>query len=209
MLVTQSGNGLAGIRLLSSYSVWTTLGIIGLRLILGGWAQMLGIVNRKSLTATTLLLLLCSCGPPTQRQPQAQQQTEEPAPFRAPSASELFDLQSKCTAMGEKLMKDNFIGDTLTQDQVSHYNPKDNRCYVKLTVSPADSTRQDIGWNYYLYDGQSKETLAYAIYKGETKTGMVNDSSLLKIMQKKKQSETDAAAISELIDSFVTTDRRP
>jgi hypothetical protein len=38
---------------------------------------------------------------------------------------------------------------------------------------------------------------------------MVFDSSLQKLMQEKKQSDTDAEAISDLIDSFVATDRRP
>jgi hypothetical protein len=44
--------------------------------------------------------------------------------------------------------------------------------------------------------------------KGEKKNGMVLDSSLLKLMQEKKQSNTDADAIGELIDGFVATDRR-
>lgn len=159
----------------------------------------------KRLTATALLLLLCSCGPSKEKHP------EEPALFRTPSATELFDLQSKCSAMGEKVLEGNIIGNALTQEQVSHYNPKDNRCYVKLTVSTADLTkpRENYIEDVYLNDGQSTELLADVFYKGEKKSGMVNDSSLLKLMQEKKQSNTDADAISDLIDSFVSTDRRP
>ena len=144
--------------------------------------------------------------------PKPQPVSAAPAPlFREATATELFVLQSKCTAMGEKVMAENFIGDALTQEQVSHYNPKDNRCYVKLTVSTANLTtpRENYIEDVYLKDGQSKELLADVFYKGEKKSGSVFDSSLQKLMQEKKQSDTDADAISDLIDSFVAADRRP
>jgi hypothetical protein len=54
-----------------------------------------------------------------------------------------------------------------------------------------------------------EEMLADMFVKGEKKSGMVFDSSLQKIMLEKKQSDTDADAISSLMDSFVTTDRKP
>ena len=113
--------------------------------------------------------------------------------------------------MGEKVLQNNIIGSALTQEQVSHYNPKDNRCYVRLTVSTGDLTtpREKYIQDTYLEDGQSGEMLADTFVKGETKSGMVFDSSLKKIMQEKKQSNTDFDAISDLIDSFVATDRRP
>lgn len=157
----------------------------------------------KGLTVIALLLL-CSCGPSKQKQP------EEASPYRAPSATELFDLQSKCTAMGVKILEENSIGNALTQEQVSHYNPKDNRCYVKLSVSTADLTtpRENYVEDDYLEDGQSGEILADTFVKGQKKSGMVFDSSLQKLMQEKKQSDTDADAISDLIDSFVATERR-
>jgi hypothetical protein len=113
--------------------------------------------------------------------------------------------------MGERIMNENIVGSALTQDEASHYNPKDNRCYVKLTVSTADlRTPQDsVINNDYLYDGQSKEMLAYVTRKGSDKSGMVFDDSLLNLMQEKKQSNTDPNDISDVIDSFVTTERRP
>jgi hypothetical protein len=159
----------------------------------------------KRLTVTALLLLLCSCDRLSK-----QKQPEAASSYRAPSATELFDLQSKCTAMGEKVLEGNFIGNALTQEQVSHYNPKDNRCYVKLSVSTADLTtpRENYIEDDYLYDGQSKEILADTFVKGDKKSGMVFDSSLRKLLQEKKQSDTDFDAISDLIDSFVATERR-
>lgn len=113
--------------------------------------------------------------------------------------------------MGEKVLENNIIGNALTQDQVSHYNPRDNRCYVKLTVSTADFTtpRERFESTAYLHDGQSKELLAYMQYKGGNKSGMIYDSSLHTLMLAKNKLDTDADAISDLIDSFVTTDRRP
>jgi hypothetical protein len=161
----------------------------------------------KRLLATALLLCLCSCDRLTkQKLPE-----DAASPFRVPTASELFDLQSKCSAMGEKLMQDNLIGSDETQSQVSHYNPKDNRCYVKLSVSTANlsAPREKYVEDDYLIDGQSKEQLAYLLVKGEKKTGMALDSSLQTLMQDKKQSFTDADAVSDLMDSFVATDRKP
>jgi hypothetical protein len=61
----------------------------------------------------------------------------------------------------------------------------------------------------YLYDGQSREMLAYISTKGDKRVGRIWDSGLLKLMQEKKQSDTDVDAISDLIDSFAATDRRP
>lgn len=160
----------------------------------------------KRLTITTLLLSLCACD--TASKPK---QPEAAPSYRVPSATELFDLQSKCTAMGEKVLEGNFIGNALTQDQVSHYNPKDNRCYVRLTVSTADLTtpRENYMEDVYLEDGQSGELLAHIFVKGEKMGGMIHDSDLLKIMQEKKQSNTDFYAISDLIDSFVASERKP
>jgi hypothetical protein len=149
----------------------------------------------------------CSCD----RLSKPTQPVEPPPLFRTPSATELFDLQSKCTAMGEKVMEGNVIGNALTQEQVSHYNPKDNRCYVKLDVHTANLTtpREDYMDSDYLYDGQSREMLAYISTRGDKRVGRIWDSGLLKLMQEKKQSDTDVDAISDLIDSFAATDRRP
>ena len=173
---------------------------------------MLPIMKRLMVTA---LLLLCSCDSiKRQKQPAeavSASPSQAPSPFRAPTATEMFDLQSKCSAMGERILRENSVGVALTQEQVSHYNPKDNRCYVKLSVHTADLTtpREKYTEDDYLEDGQTGEMLAYTVLKGETKSGMVFDASLLKLMQTQNQSNTDASAISDLIDGFVGTDRRP
>jgi hypothetical protein len=180
----------------------------------GKWAdycQRIIVPIMKRLIVTALLLSLCSCRPSKHDQPEQRQQPEATSPLRAPSATELFDLQSKCTVLGEKILRDNIIGDALTQEQVSHYNPKDNRCYVRLDVHTADLTtsRENYTEDEYLEDGQTDEMLAYVTQKGEKRSGMVFDSSLLGLLKEKQQSDTDPDAINDLIDSFVSTDRRP
>src|SRR5207253_8552320 len=54
------------------------------------------------------------------------------------SATEVFNLRSKCAELGEKIMKNTVIGDELKKEQLSHYEPKTNRCYVRLTVWKAN-----------------------------------------------------------------------
>lgn len=160
---------------------------------------------KRLIVTTALLLSLCSCNTTPKPKP------DEASTFRAPSATELFDLQSKCSLLGAKILEGNFIGKALTQEQVSHYNPKDNRCYVKLTVSSADLMTPPDKYtdDNFLYDGQSKEMLAYATGTGQKKASMVFDVSMKKILQEKKESDSDFYAVNELIDSFVATERKP
>ena len=81
-------------------------------------------------------------------------------PFQPPTATEVFNLRSKCAELGEKIMKNNVIGAGRTQSQLSHYEPKTNRCYVQLTVSPVDPAKGDDYFQQSLYDGQTGLVLA-------------------------------------------------
>jgi len=65
-----------------------------------------------------LLLVLCSCDRLSKKNDAGQKQPEEAPSFRALSATELFDLQSRCTLMGEKIMQESHIGTAMTQQQV-------------------------------------------------------------------------------------------
>lgn len=80
--------------------------------------------------------------------------------FRSPTATEVFNLRSKCAELGEKIMKNTVTGDELTKNQVSHYDPKTNRCYVQLTVWNAKLGKGDEYFQEYLYDGQTGQLLA-------------------------------------------------
>ena len=80
--------------------------------------------------------------------------------FRSPTATEVFDLRSKCAERGEKIMKDTAISSALKKDQVSHYEPKTNRCYVQLTVWSGDLAKGSEHFQQSLFDGQTGQELA-------------------------------------------------
>ena len=100
---------------------------------------------------------------------------ENSAHYRGPTAREVFDLRSKCATLGEKILADNMIGPALTQEQVTHYNPQTNRCYVKLEVSSADPTtpRDKFIWSRNLFDGQTGQMLVRASAKGNGKSAYI------------------------------------
>ncbi len=93
-----------------------------------------------------------------------------------PTATEVFQLRSLCVKLGEQLFDEMAIGSALTKEQVSHYDPKSNRCYVELTVhkiSPKDANDDYI--NRTVYDGQTKDLLAFAKIERGTRVGMIFD----------------------------------
>ena len=93
----------------------------------------------------SLLLILVSL--PCVSGSQAAERVQQP-----PSATEVFHLRSLCAKLGEQLFEETFIGSALTKDQVSHYDPKSNRCYVELTVqkiSPKDANDHYVNRSAY------------------------------------------------------------
>lgn len=110
--------------------------------------------------------------------------------------------------MGDRILSENRIGPALTQDQVSHYNPGTNHCYVKLEVSTADlrTPQERFIRDEYLYDGQTKELLADAYWEGNQKSAMIFSASLKKLVDSSVPTyqETD-----DLIDQFLAEDRKP
>ena len=78
--------------------------------------------------------------------------------FRPPSATEVFNLRSKCAELGEKILEEQPMNLGTIPSQVSHYDPRTNRCYVELTVVTDDVNTL----HRYLFDGQTKEMLAHA-----------------------------------------------
>lgn len=80
--------------------------------------------------------------------------------FRSPTATEVFNLRSKCAELGDKILKNTVAGSELTKNQVSRYDPKTNRCYVQLTVWNANLPKGDEYFHQYLYDGQTGQVLA-------------------------------------------------
>ncbi|MGA3371192.1 MAG: hypothetical protein ABSC48_05470 [Terracidiphilus sp.] len=133
----------------------------------------------------------------------------QPASNRLATATEVFDLRSKCAALGEKIMSENIIGSALTHDQVSRYNPETNHCYVKLEVSTADlsTPREKFITHEYLYDGQTKELLATAIREGNRESAEIFSESLKRFVHDPILPSYDETV--SLMDKFVAEDRGP
>ncbi len=115
----------------------------------------------STLTKTGLffcILLLCfGC-----QKPSTPKSVVEEASFKKPTASEIFILRSKCAELGKNILEENVIGSALAQVQVSHYDPKTNRCYVELDVHMADLSKYEDYHFRYLHDGQTGEMLAWS-----------------------------------------------
>jgi hypothetical protein len=90
------------------------------------------------------VLILCSgC----QRSPTPKPVGTDSPAFQKPTATEVFNLRSKCAELGEKLNGEYDLtgiglatADDLPypfqQEHFSHYDPTTNRCYVELRASP-------------------------------------------------------------------------
>lgn len=68
-------------------------------------------------------------------------------------------------------MKNSVVGDKLQKDELSHYEPKTNRCYVRLTVRNANPSKGDEDFQQYLFDGQTGQELAVARLEHGVRSG--------------------------------------
>jgi hypothetical protein len=120
-----------------------------------------------------------------------------------PTATEVFNLRSRCAALAEKFLEENAIGSALTQFQISNYEPRTNRCYVEFTTQAIDPSKLDYH-NRTLFDGQTREILAFAKTEKGQKAGMVFDR------QHQSTGLTNAGwdDANAYIDKMMTADRR-
>jgi hypothetical protein len=86
-----------------------------------------------------------------------------------------FQLRSACAARGEQILEGNFIRSAVYQEQFSRYSPSTNRCYVEMRVQTGDLDENSDRFARYLYDGQTKEMLAFAQIQNGKKSGKVFD----------------------------------
>ena len=75
--------------------------------------------------------------------------------------AETFALRSQCADLGEKLLAGGVHGDDVRAAQKTNYSALNNRCYVEITFVTADAGAPDYKSMRYLYDGQSKQVLAW------------------------------------------------
>jgi hypothetical protein len=127
-----------------------------------------------------------------------------------PTSAEIFDLRSKCAALGEKILEGNAIGSALTQEQVTHYNPQTNRCYVRLEVHTADfTTPQEKRIDHLtLYDGQTREMLVLASVEASRKTGYIVDGFEVAAPGHPTGVMANYEDAATLIDKYMADDRK-
>ena len=94
---------------------------------------------------------------------------------RLPTAMEVIQLRSRCDALGKQILEGNFIHSALYQEQFSRYSPKSNRCYVEMRVQTSDPNQHSDRFGRFLYDGQTRELLAFAQIQNGKKSGRVFD----------------------------------
>jgi len=125
---------------------------------------------------TILILALICVGGCSRQQVTAATQTQ-----KLPTASEVFELRSKCAELGKKLDESMGHVSAVAQDVVSNYNVKNNRCYVLLTNHPvnyAEITTPSWFNNVYLFDGQTQEALATTSTTGNGFDGSTKKSGM-------------------------------
>jgi hypothetical protein len=90
----------------------------------------------------SVLAVVSACQKPTT----TKRAVDEPA-FQKPTATEYFNLRTKCAELGTKINEEydfafniTFKMPFLRQEQFSHYDPKTNRCYVELRVTVNTNT---------------------------------------------------------------------
>jgi len=71
-----------------------------------------------------------------------------------PTATEVFNLRSKCAELGDQLQRDTYEA----TGGASHYDQPSNRCYVRLVIF--ENSKNSVYKAIELYDGQTHEKLA-------------------------------------------------
>ena len=132
-------------------------------------------MNRACIFAMTAALLTAAgCS-----SPQAPDPAAKPAKYQnGLTASEVFNLRTKCSEIVDKLSSDyviGVVGVALTSQVSSHYNPDMNRCYAEVVVTKNfsyDYKAHPIPDNYRttsLYDAQTKNLTLTKMARNHTR----------------------------------------
>jgi hypothetical protein len=129
------------------------------------------------LAATALLASICASGCDRQGAQPTPQAAVQPSRPRL-SATEEFDLRSKCADLGDKMRPGyGIVGAALSSDVLTHYNPDTNRCYVQFTATKNFNYKSSsVPTNYRtvgIYDGQTREMLVFADQEGDKSYGTI------------------------------------
>ena len=130
------------------------------------------------------------------------------ATSKTQGAAEIFALRSQCAQLGDSLLAQGVHGQDVLAEQKSKYSPGNNRCYVELDFSPADAGAPDYQSTRYLYDGQTKQVLAWVRMErdgdgAEKIACTINDSADLWVPD-----STACDLVSAKITDVMTDDRK-
>jgi hypothetical protein len=92
-----------------------------------------------------------------------------------PAATEEARLRAACTAFGERILASNLVRSAVYQAQFSRYSVRTGRCYVEMMVQTITREEKLNRVGRFLYDGQTRELLAFAEIKDGKKSGRVFD----------------------------------
>jgi hypothetical protein len=91
------------------------------------------------------------------------------------AATEEVRLRAACAASGEQILASNLVRFAVYQVQFSHYSMRMGRCYVEMMVQTITREEKSDRVGRFLYDGETKELLAFAEIKDGKKSGRVYD----------------------------------
>jgi hypothetical protein len=83
--------------------------------------------------------------------------------------------RSLCAAWAQQILDSNFVAAALYQEQFWRYSQSTNRCYVEIRVQTGGLSEQSERFGQYLYDGETRELLAFAQIQNGKKSGKVFD----------------------------------
>lgn len=101
--------------------------------------------------------------------PMASAATEQARPVAATAEAR------SCAASGQQILASNTVRAAVYQEQFSRYSLRRGRCYVEMRVEIMASGGEADRFGRYLYDGDTKELLAFAQIEGGKKSGRVFD----------------------------------
>jgi len=91
------------------------------------------------------------------------------------AATEDVQQRLACGAWAQQILESNFVRSALYQEQFSRYSPMTDRCYVEIRVQTGELNERSDRFGRFLYDGQTREMLAFAQIQNGKKSGMVFD----------------------------------
>jgi hypothetical protein len=80
-----------------------------------------------------------------------------------------------CSVSGEQILAGNAVRAAVYQEQFSRYSPRANRCFVEMRVLTIAADEHADRAGRFLYDGETKELLAFAEIRNGKKSGRVFD----------------------------------